>query len=181
MNRRKLTHAPAFKNHPIATDDRTACDMEALASIDTLLSTSLKQANYPRLLLYDIHIPCIRHDVNELFRAAQADFCKNELRQEKAKTRYVGFKDISVPNTIRVAVVYDSKEIRDSEILHSTEQILNRKIGDDYCPAMVEPVGEESIMLDKSNYNDCYYHASKIARVEALPANRQRVLFSSKG
>ena len=181
MSKRKLTYEQKFKNHPIATDSQTACDTATLASIDTLLKNSLEKADCPRLLLFDIHFPIIRQDVNELFRAAQADFCKSQLRQDGSKTRYVGFKDISNPNTIRVATVYDSRKIQDQKILHATEQILNRKIGDELSPVIVEPISQDSLMLDKSNYNDCYYHASKIARVAVRPFNRQRVLFSSKG
>ena len=181
MPKRRLTHEQEFKNHPIATDSQTACDTATLASIDTLLKSSLEKADCPRLLLFDIHFPIIRQDVNELFRDAQADFCKSQLRHGRTKTRYVGFKDTAAPNTIRVAAVYDDKTIRDNEILHDAERILNRKINDEFCPAIVEPLVDESMMLDQSNYNNCFYNASKIARVAVVPTSRHRVLFSSKG
>lgn len=181
MPKRRLTHEQEFKNHPIATDSQTACDTATLASIDTLLKNSLEKADCPRLLLFDIHFPIIRQDVNELFRDAQADFCKSQLRHGRTKTRYVGFKDTAAPNTIRLAVVYDSRTIRDNEVINETEEIVNRKIQDELCPAVVRPVEDSSVFLNESNYNQCFYHASKIARVATTPVTRQRVLFASKG
>jgi len=181
MYKRKLTQAPKYQNRSIATDSHTACDTEVLASIDTMLTTALQKAENPRLMVYDIQLPGTQN-INELFRDAQADFCKQQLRHDKAKMRYVGFRNPDAPSTVRIAAVYDNAQICDDSILRNVELTIKRKINDELCPVTIEANEEASIMLAPSSLDQCFYQASKIAQVAVTPAaDRQRVLFSSKG
>ena len=166
--------------HQIEKKDGYGYDAKTLERLDSTMTKSLREAECPRIMCMDVQFPLTRtEDVNGLFRSAQADYMKQKQRQH-IPVSYVGFKDISTPCTIKLAIIYDSQRILDEDLARGLEQTINRKIDDEYEPAEVLCKGE-SILLAESSYDQAFHQASSIAQVNIKKnTDRQRVLFSSK-
>ena len=179
MPPRRLIRQNEFNGHPIATEAHHACDKAVLSALENALNQSLAKADFPRMLLMDIRmLGEQKTDVNGIFRTAQAEFVKGEIRHHVGKPRYVGYKSPEDSRCIRLALVYDSKEIRDEAIEMKLSETMGRKV-----PAgahvEVRALGDSMYLCD-SSFDDVFRQASAISLVPVSDESRNRVLFTSK-
>ena len=178
MPKRRMTQLTMFNGHPIIVDDAHACDEAVLSALENTLNQSVKKADFPRMLLLDIQMHGERDsEINDVFRAAQAEFVKCEQRRY-GKPRYVGYKPPDDPNRIRLALIYDSLPVRDEVIEERIADAMKRKAPDGSM-VDVKAIGE-SILVGKPNYEDVFWRASSISCVPVRDEPRSRVLFTSK-
>ncbi|MBQ7652667.1 MAG: hypothetical protein IJS15_17040 [Victivallales bacterium] len=177
MQNRKLTQHNEYNGHPTMTDNAHACDKAVLSALESTLNRSVNKANFPRLLLLEIQMHGECGEINDVFRAAQAEFVKCEKRRY-GKPRYVGYKPPDAPNRIRLALIYDSLPVRDEAIEERIADAMKRKAPNGSV-VDVKAIGE-SVLVGKPNYEDAFWLASSISCVPLRDEPRSRVLFTSK-
>ncbi len=180
MSSRLLIKGKKYGIHQIEKKDGYGYDAKTLERLDSTMTKSLREAECPRIMCMDVQFPPSKTgEINRLFRSAQADYIKKNERC-KIPTSYVGFKDVAEPNTIRLAVIYDSEKIMDQELTARLEKTINKRLDNEFETAEVICSGD-SIPLAKSSYEQAFFHASSIAQVKIESiSDRQRVLFASK-
>ena len=117
MQNRKLIQQNEYNGHPTMTDDAHACDEAVLSALESTLNQSVKKADFPRLLLLEIQMHgegC--GEINDVFRAAQAEFVKCEKRRygkpnyEDAFWRASSISCVPLRSEPRSRVLFTSKD-----------------------------------------------------------------------